>query len=140
MNHKFPSRYSNGKQVSAAQYITELICENKAKINKEDLNYKFWITPKWSKYYRDQISSANKLVKKYNPMAVVKALKDSQAERIYSLRAPHLIPIIEKYQKQLDTTNKNFTLEIDRQTKKTYKKDKINKNIISRIKEIDNGT
>lgn len=38
MNHKFPSRYSNGKQVSAAQYITELICENKAKINKEDQN------------------------------------------------------------------------------------------------------
>lgn len=140
MNNKFPSRYSNGKQVSAAQYITELICENKAKINKEDLHYKFWTTPKWAKYYRDQISSANKLIKKYNPIAIVKALKDSQAERIYSLRAPHLIAIIEKYQQQMDSTNTSFTLEIDRQVKKTYKKDKIQKNIISKIKEIDNGT
>lgn len=140
MNNKFPSRYSNGKQVSAAQYITELICENKAKINKEDLHYKFWTTPKWAKYYRDQISSANKLIKKYNPIAIVKALKDSQAERIYSLRAPHLIAIIEKYQQQIESTNTSFTLEIDRQVKKTYKKDKIQKNIISKIKEIDNGT
>lgn len=140
MNNKFPSRYSNGKQVSAAQYITELICENKAKINKEDLHYKFWTTPKWAKYYRDQISSANKLIKKYNPIAIVKALKDSQAERIYSLRAPHLIAIIEKYQQQMDSINTSFTLEIDRQVKKTYKKDKIQKNIISKIKEIDNGT
>lgn len=140
MNNKFPSRYSNGKQVSAAQYITELICENKAKINKEDLSYKFWTTPKWEKYYKNQISSANKLIKKYNPLAIVKALKDSKAERIYSLRAPHLLAIIEKYQEQIDAMNKSFTLEIDRQTNKTYKKDKIQKNIISKIKEIDNGT
>ena len=140
MNNKFPSRYSNGKQVSAAQYITELICENKAKINKEDLSYKFWTTPKWEKYYRNQISSANKLIEKYNPLAIVKALKDSKAERIYSLRAPHLVAIIEKYQEEIDAMNKSFTLEIDRQTNKTYKKDKIQKNIISKIKEIDNGS
>lgn len=139
MNNKFPSRYSNGKQVSAAQYITELICENKAKINKEDLSYKFWTTPKWEKYYRNQISSANKLIEKYNPLAIVKALKDSKAERIYSLRAPHLVAIIERYQEEIDAMNKSFTLEIDRQTNKTYKKDKIQKNIISKIKEIDNG-
>jgi hypothetical protein len=139
MNNKFPSRYSNGKQVSAAQYITELICENKAKINKEDLSYKFWTTPKWEKYYRNQISSANKLIEKYNPLAIVKALKDSKAERIYSLRAPHLVAIIEKYQEEIDAMNKSFTLEIDRQTNKTYKKDKVQKNIISKIKEIDNG-
>ena len=139
MNNKFPSRYSNGKQVSAAQYITELICENKAKINKEDLSYKFWTTPKWEKYYRNQISSANKLIEKYNPLAIVKALKDSKAERIYSLRAPHLVAIIERYQEEIDAMTKSFTLEIDRQTNKTYKKDKIQKNIISKIKEIDNG-
>ena len=38
----YPSRYSNGKTVSAAQYITELICEHKANIEKLDLHYKFW--------------------------------------------------------------------------------------------------
>ena len=38
---KFESKYSNNKMVSAAQYITELICENKAKIDKKDIHYKF---------------------------------------------------------------------------------------------------
>ena len=38
---KYISKYSNGKEVSAAQYITELICENKAKQDKKDLHYKF---------------------------------------------------------------------------------------------------
>jgi hypothetical protein len=141
MNNKFPSRYSNGKQVSAAQYITELICENKAKLNKEDLHYKFWTTPKWEQYYRNQIASANKLVKKYNCLAIVKALKDTRASKIYSLRAPHLVAIIEEHQKVIDSSNKNFTIDIDRQSNKTFKKDKSKtKNIISRIKEIDNGT
>lgn len=140
MNNKFPSRYSNGKQVSAAQYITELICENKASIDKEDLHYRFWTTKKWSKYYRDQIAAANKLVKQYNPLAVVKALKDSKSSKIYSLRAPHLIGIIEQYQNQIDSMNQDFTLEIDRNINKTYKKDKVQKNIKSKLKELDNGS
>lgn len=140
MIKKFPSRYSNGKSVSAAQYITELICENKAKIDKEDLHYRFWVTKKWDKYYRNQIATANKLVKKYDPVAIAKALKDNRASRIYSLRAPHLVTIIEQYQKELDASNKDFTLEIDRSESKTYKKEKIKKNIISKIKDLEDGT
>lgn len=139
MKNRFPSRYSNGKLVSAAQYITELICENKAKINKEDLHYKFWTTTKWSQYYRNQIASANKLIKKYDPLAIIKALKDNRASKIYSLRAPHLEAIIEQYQKQIESANQDFTLSIDRTKKKTYKQNKNTKNIISKIKDIDNG-
>lgn len=140
MTNRFPSRYSNGKTVSAAQYITEIICENKAKIDKEDLHYRFWATKKWEKYYRNQIASANKLVKKYSPIAIVKALNDPKASKIYSLRAPHLIDIIEKYQIQVDATNQNFTLDIDRKVHKVHKQDKVKKNIISKIKDIDNGS
>jgi ribosomal protein S25 len=139
MKNRFPSRYSNGKLVSAAQYITELICENKAKINKEDLHYKFWTTTKWSQYYRNQIASANKLIKTYDPLAIITALKDNRASKIYSLRAPHLEAIIEQYQKQIESTNQDFTLSIDRAKNKTYKKNKNTKNIISKIKDIDNG-
>lgn len=137
MENKFPSRYSNGKSVSAAQYITEIICENKAKLMKEDLHFKFWLTPKWSAYYRNQIASANKLVKKYNPMAVVKALKDPRASKIYSLRAPHLAAIIEQHQKVLETQNKNLSIDIDRKEKRSYRQDKTKKGIISKLKELD---
>lgn len=140
MTNKFPSRYSNGKQVSAAQYITELICENKAKLDKEDLHYKFWITKKWQNFYRNQIATANKLVKKYNPVAIVKALKDSKASKIYSLRAPHLVAIIEQYQSIVDDKNTDLTIEIDRKEKKTFHKEQVRKNIISRIKDLEDGT
>lgn len=140
MKNTFPSRYSNGTTVSAAQYITELICENKAKIDKEDLYYRFWLTKKWDKYYRNQIASANKLVKQYDPRAIILALKDKKAQKIYSLRAPHLKDIIEYHQDILDSKNQNFTLELDRKENKTFKKIESKKNIISKIKDLDDGS
>lgn len=138
-SNKYPSRYSNGKLVSAAQYITELICENKAVQDKIDLHFRFWVTPKWEKYYRNQIASANKLLQKYDAAAIVKALLDPKAKKIYSLRAPHLIDIIEQHQKSLESENKNFELEIDRSDDKTYRKENIKKNIVSKLKELDDA-
>lgn len=139
MKNTYPSRYSNGKTVSAAQYITELICENKAKIDKEDLHYRFWLTKKWEKYYRNQISSANQLIKKYNPQAIILALKDKRAEKIYSLRAPHLIDIIEYHQHIVDSKNHSLTIDFDRKENKKFQQKTIKKNIISKIKDLDNG-
>ena len=43
MQNKYPSKYSNNKTVSAAQYITEIICEKKAKREGKDLHYIFWL-------------------------------------------------------------------------------------------------
>lgn len=139
MADKYPSKYSNGKTVSPAQYITEIICENKAKLNKEDLHYRFWLNKKWSAYYRNQIASANKLLEKYQPEAVVAALRSDMAKKIYSLRAPHLIAIIEKQQKLLEAQNKILTKIPDRKMDKVFKTKNTNKNsILSKLKELDN--
>jgi hypothetical protein len=135
----YPSRYSNGKLVSPAQYITEIICENKAKLDKIDLHYRFWVTPKWSSYYRNQIASANKLLEKYSAKAIIKALSDSKASKIYSLRAPHLIAIIDHYEKLVESENTDFKLEINRAEEKTHRQEKPTKNILSKLKELDNG-
>jgi len=35
-NNLFPSKYSNGKSVTAAQYIAEFICERIAKKQNKD--------------------------------------------------------------------------------------------------------
>lgn len=139
---KYPSKYSNGKDVTAAQYITEIICENRAKMLKKDLHYRFWISKEWSKYYRNQIGSANKLLEKYTDTAIVKALKNPAASRIYSLRAPHLIPMIEKEQTILGAQNQILSLQIDRKSQPSFgvKSNKINKNILSKLKDIDNGS
>lgn len=139
MAKKYISKYSNNKEVSAAQYITEIICEKKAQRDGTDLYYRFWTNKKWSAFYRNQIASANKLVNKYNDIAIVRALKDNRTSKIYSLRAPHLLPIIEEEQIKLDAENKTITLNLERHEDIKFQT-KINnkKNLISKLKDIDN--
>jgi hypothetical protein len=136
---KYISKYSNGKEVSTAQYITELICENKAKKEGSDLHYRFWTSRKWNAYYRNQIASAHKLLDKYNAKAIIMALKDQEAQKIYSLRAPHLLPIIQKHEDILSSMNTSLTMEIDRTTDKSFRKTQKSNNIISKLKDLDNG-
>jgi hypothetical protein len=137
MEHKYPSKYSNGKTVSAAQFITEIICENKAKKDKLDLHYRFWTHKLWEKFYRNQIATANKLVKQYHAKAIIKALQDEKGRNIYSLRAPFLIPIIEKYQTIVESENTELTIDIDRKEKVSYRQQNSKQNIISKLKELD---
>lgn len=140
MTKKYPSKYSNGKMVSASQYITEIICEKKAKLTGQDLHYKFWANKTWSAYYRNQIGSANKLLNKYSETAIVRALNTDAASKIYSLRAPHLIPIIEQQQQILESQNQTLNLEFDRKENKTFKKtndNSIRKNIVSKLKDLE---
>lgn len=133
---KYPSKYSNGKTVTAQQYITEIICENKAKIEKRDLYFRFWTNKEWSKFYRDQIATANKLVKKYPEQAIIKALQNPKASRIFSLRAPHLIPIIEKEKEQLSNLNTTISKEYDRSEKK-FEQRQNKSSTLSKLKELE---
>lgn len=141
MAEKYPSKYSNGKSVSAAQYITEIICENKAQLSKEDLHYRFWLSKKWSLYYRNQIASANKLLEKYSAEAIVKALKSDKAKKIYSLRAPHLLAIIQQQEDLLASQNQTMSKIPDRKLDKTFESSQSKKkNILSKLRELDNDS
>jgi hypothetical protein len=140
MAEKYPSKYSNGKLVSAAQYITEIICEKKASIDKKDLHFRFWLSKEWSAFFRNQIASANKLIRLYGEKAVIRALYNPKASRIFSLRAPHLIQIIEYEQQKLLSENQELSINLDRSEKKNFRQNNIKKNILSKLKDIDNGT
>lgn len=138
---KYPSRYSNEKFVSAAQYITEMICEKKAKIDKEDLHHRFWTNKKWSSFFRNQIATANKLVSKYGEKAVIRALKNPKTERMYSLRAPYLLPIIEQEAEIVSKENSALTKNLERKENVSHRQSGNNpKNILSKLEDIDNGT
>lgn len=142
-DNQYLSKYSNGKSVSAAQFITEIICENKAVRDGKDLHYRFWTNKTWSLFYRNQIASANKLLQQYDAKAIIKALKNSKARNIYSLRAPHLIPIIEQEQRLLETqqdTNVNYENTRSKQNLEFRKNHNNNNSIISKLKEIDDAT
>lgn len=134
---KYPSKYSNGKTVSAAQYITEIICEHKAKKDKKDLHYKFWTTTYWSRYYRDQIASANKLLKEFEPEDVISALNSQKAQKIYSLRAPFLKPIIEEAKTINQKKNKTLSKSFDRTQKTDFRKHIPKKNIIGKLEDLE---
>lgn len=140
MAEKYISKYSNGKTVSAAQYITEIICEKKAVMEKKDLHFRFWLSKEWASFFRNQISSAHKLIKLYGEKAVIKALYNQKAYKIYSLRAPHLIPIIELEKQKLLSENQDLSIKLDRSEKKNFRQNTYTKNIISKLKDIDNGT
>ena len=140
--HKYISRYSNNKEVSAAQYITELICEKKAKIDKTDLHYRFWLSKKWAAFFRNQIGTANKLLQQYEAKAIINALLSNGASKIFSLRAPHLQPIIEEEQEKLKAAKNEFTKHVDRKQNISFNrpKQKANNNIFSKLEDIDNGS
>ena len=140
MAEKYPSKYSNGKSVSAAQYITEIICEKKAVLDKKDLHFRFWLNKEWAAFFRNQIATANKLIKLYGEQAVIKALYNQKASKIYSLRAPHLVAIIEYEKDKLAKENKDLSLKLDRSEKKNFRQSSYKKSIISKLKDIDNGS
>jgi hypothetical protein len=140
-NDKYISKYSNGKHVSAAQYITEIICEHLAIKEKKDLHYRFWVSEQWAKFYKSQIFTANKLLKTYSSKAILNALNNSKAKNIYSLRAPHLIDLIIAEQNKLNIqqTTKQSIKQINRQIHSVGKIPKINKtsNILDKLRDLD---
>ena len=137
---KFISKYSNNKEVTPAQFITEMICEKKAQYNHEDLYVKFWTTKKWSAFFRNQIATANKLVKEFDPIAVVKALKNPKAKFLYSLRAPSLRAIIQQEQEILNSRNNQLSKTLERKEIVEHKRPNKTNNILSKLKELDNGS
>lgn len=126
---KYPSRYSPQKWVTAAQYLTELICEKKAQTSGKELPIKFWEFDEWKKYYKWQIGLANKLIKKYDPDALIRALKANK--RIYSLRYP-FDKIIDKYK----VADQEKPVDMDLTTDCVPKPKRVD-NIISKLKELD---
>jgi len=99
-----------------AQLVTEIVCRHKAAKDGVELGHEFWKEPKWEAYFRQQITTANTLLRMYSFNAVYKALQDKRAAKIYSLRAPWLDDIIKEYEvaekkmvQRIDTKPVEFT-------------------------------
>lgn len=135
--NKYLSKYFNGKYVTAAQFITEMICERLAKKDKRDLHYRFWLSDDWQKSYKNQIPTANKLLKKYSAKAIIDALCSPTGKKIYSLRAPHLTPIIEQIELKLKQQPVVEIKPIQRNMLDVGSVSKKSKNLIDKLKELE---
>lgn len=134
---RYKSKYSK-KTVTAAQYVTEIICEHKALRDKKDLYYRFWINKEWSNFFRNQIATANKLIEQYGEKAVIRALNDSRSKRIFSLRAPSLLKTIKEKVVEVEKENQTLTKKFDRNKSTEFRKRQNKKSIFDKLEDIDN--
>jgi hypothetical protein len=100
--NKYQSKYSPNKEATSLQYICEIICEKNAKQTGRELPVQFWQLSQWEKFYKSQICLAKKLLDNYSDAAIIKALRDKRTDKIWSLGAPWLIPVIKEYQSKID--------------------------------------
>lgn len=137
---KYPSKYSNGKSVTAAQFITEIVCERIAKKNKKDLHYRFWLAKDWEKQYKGQIGAANKLLNNYDAKDIIDALLSTNGLKIYSLRAPHLKDIIDQHIASKPVVQQKIFKEVKRNLLDKGVGNNNKKNILDLLKDIDDGS
>jgi hypothetical protein len=81
---RYTSIFSPDKKVTAAQYISELVCKNRASNLKIELPIHFWDAPEWLKYYKAQLIVCYKFLKKYDADVLIKIIRE---KNIWSLFA-----------------------------------------------------
>lgn len=124
---------TTGDYCTCAAYIAEMMCLKLAQHKNEgNLGYKFWNKKPWNWTFKQQLFTANVLIKEYGELAVVKAVNSPYLSRVFSLKNKRVLPEIKKQKKLIEEEiNQKQQLEIKKQPetrKKTYgKKSGLNK-------------
>ena len=94
---------TTGQECDAAQYIAEMVLLREAeKANEGTPAFKLWNTEKWKNKFRGQVTKAYQLLKKYDDIAIINALKSPKGKWMYSLRLKALENIIQYEQTKVD--------------------------------------
>ncbi len=124
---------STGDYCTCASYLAELMCLRLAEHKNEGkLGYKFWNKKPWDWTFKQQLFTANTLIKKYGELAVVKAINSPYLSKVFSLKNKRVVPEINRQLKLIkDNEDKKQELDVKEEAKtrkKTYgKKSKLNK-------------
>jgi len=131
---------STGDYCTCAAYVAEIMCKKNAENkNQGSLPYKFWNKKPWDWTFRKQLCAANNMIKKYSEEALVKAIHSDDFRGIFSLNHPKCYGIIRRYELLLIEEDKNKQkLEVKtdpKRRKKSYGK----KNLLSKLRQYENG-
>ena len=76
----FTSMFGADSQITAAQYIAEILCNRSYQNGNLNINLpdKFWKEEEWARYFRGQITMINKLLKDYHIVALLKTLREER--------------------------------------------------------------
>jgi len=123
---------TTGDYCTCAAYLAELMCLRLAEYkNQGNLTFKFWNKKPWDWTFKQQMFSANSLIKTYGEKAVVRAVMEKK--NIFSLKNKRLLPEIKRQLKLIEEENKKEKQELEFQEKpqtrkKSYgKKSSLNK-------------
>ncbi len=138
---RYPSRYSPGSYVTAAQYIIELVCERKAAFDNTSLSIRFWNLPEWKVFFSKNLRQVHKLLRSYNEKAIIRALNDFGFSKCYSVFTERFSNLIQKHQIKLDKINSQKNIQqtpvvpniIDNKVRPHRNED----NVLSKLKELD---
>lgn len=94
----YPSIYGGNECfVTPAQYIVELVCQKQSSYENHQLPLKFWnMNNKWANIYKRWLRQTHKLLKEYDSIAIIRALKKSGCR--WSLHTDYMINLIKKEQ------------------------------------------
>lgn len=103
----FPSKSDEEAKITDQNRLCEKIFQKRAEKNNEGaLPDNFWNMPKYKGSYTGEVVAVSRLMKKYSMLAISRAIDSPEAKYVLSYRNKKLIPIIEKYQKQIDEEEK----------------------------------
>lgn len=112
---------STGEYCTCASYLAEMMCLRLAEYKNEgNLTYKFWNKPPWNWTFKQQLFSANHLIKTYGEKAVVRAITEKKT--IFSLKNKRLITEIKKQLKLIEEETKQEKQELEIKEKPTTRK------------------
>jgi len=136
----YKSKYCHeGKEVSAAQYLAELMCERVARQKNVELPDRFWQADKWNTIFRRHITQCLRLLKLFSEESVVKAFHDDRTKDFISFGNPLFKSIIRQYEKEREAKLKQ-PLEktvIETEGGSIQRKPFGKKSIITTLKEIE---
>jgi hypothetical protein len=138
---RYPSKYSPGTFITAAQYIIELLYTQYCYKQQREPLLNFWQSDEGKKFLGGQLRVTYSLLKKYSPKALITTIEE---KKIDNLRVKWILPWIARKQKTLDiiSTKENISSEIVNNiptgpiTFGTNTKNK--RNILDKLRDIDN--
>lgn len=127
---------TTGDYCTCAAYIAEMMCLRLAQHKNEgNLSFKFWNKKPWDWTFKQQLFSANKLIKEYGEKAVLRAVIEKKT--VFSLKNRQILPEIKRQVEYIKKeNNKEQTLDIKKNAK-SRKKSYGKKSALDKLRKID---
>ena len=136
---RYPSIYSAGKFITAAQYIIELLYEQYCFKQQKEATLQTWQSNEGKKFLGGQLRVTHNLLKKYSEKAIIAVIKERKVD---NLRVKWIVPYIARKQTLLDTPTTKPNLATSFVVPKgpiTFGTRTKKKNTLDKLMDIDNN-